>query len=96
MTSLPPVKFIGSRELHRELPKVLNSLGAADARIVLTIHNKPRAVLIGAEAFQELLRRATPADHLLAQQLGALAQGLGSSTAGPPDDLATPAPPSEN
>ena len=97
MTSRPPVKYIGSRELHRELPKVLDSLGDADARFVLTIHNKPRAVLIGAEAFQKLLlRQATPADHLLAQQLGALAQGLGSPAAGLPDDLASPAPPSVN
>ena len=47
------VRFIGSRELHRDLPKVLDSLEDPDARFVLTIHSKPKAVLIGAEAFLE-------------------------------------------
>src|SRR5690349_7059844 len=71
----PPVRFIGSRELHRDLPKVLEALDDPDARCVLTIHSKPRAVLIGAEAFLNLLRRISPADRLLALQLGALVQG---------------------
>jgi hypothetical protein len=71
----PRVRFIGSRELHRDLPKVLDSLENPDARCVLTIHSKPRAVLIGAEAFLALLRAHTPADRLLALQLDALVQG---------------------
>jgi hypothetical protein len=70
-----PVRFIGSRELHRDLPKVLDTLDDPNARCVLTIHSKPRAVLIGAEAFLALLRGTTPADRLLALQLGALVQG---------------------
>lgn len=77
----PRVRFIGSRELHRDLPKVLKSLDDTDARYVLTIHNKPKAVLIGAEAFLELLEGKTPSDRLLALQLGALVQGLVSGTA---------------
>jgi hypothetical protein len=72
----PRVRFIGSRELHRDLPKVLDSLEDSDARFVLTIHSKPKAVLIGAEAFLELLRGHSSADRLLALQLGALVQGL--------------------
>jgi hypothetical protein len=71
----PPVRFIGSRELHRDLPKVLEALDDPNARCVLTIHSKPRAVLIGAEAFLNLLRHVAPADRLLALQLGALVQG---------------------
>jgi hypothetical protein len=71
----PRVRFIGSRELHRDLPKVLESLENPDARCVLTIHSKPRAVLIGTDAFLSLLRGHTPADRLLALQLGALVQG---------------------
>ncbi len=67
------VRFIGSRELHRDLPKVLDSLENPDARYVLTIHSKPKAVLIGAEAFLKLLRGHTPSDRLLALQLGARA-----------------------
>jgi hypothetical protein len=73
------VRFIGSRELHRDLPKVLDSLEDPDARYVLTIHSKPKAVLIGAEAFLNLLRGRSTDDRLLALQLGALVQGLESS-----------------
>jgi PHD/YefM family antitoxin component YafN of YafNO toxin-antitoxin module len=75
----PRVRYIGSRELHRDLPKVLESLEDPSARFVLTIHSKPKAVLIGAEAFLALLRGQTPADRLLALQLGALVQGLEAS-----------------
>ena len=75
------VRFIGSRELHRDLPKVLDSLENPDARYVLTIHSKPKAVLIGAEAFLNLLRGRSTDDRLLALQLGALVQGLESSIA---------------
>ena len=82
----PRVRYIGSRELHRDLPKVLESLEDPSARYVLTIHSKPKAVLIGAEAFLALLRGHTPEDRLLALQLGALVQGLEASTS--TDDLA--------
>ena len=77
----PSVRYIGSRELHRDLPKVLETLEDPSARFVLTIHSKPKAVLIGAEAFLSLLRGHTPQDRLLALQLGALVQGLESKEA---------------
>jgi hypothetical protein len=70
------VRFIGSRELHRDLPKVLDTLENPNARYVLTIHSKPKAVLIGADAFLKLLRSPTARDRLLALQLGALVKGL--------------------
>jgi hypothetical protein len=79
-------RFIGSRELHRDLPKVLDTLENPNARFVLTIHSKPKAVLIGAEAFLEILRSPRPEDRLLALQLGALVQGLESSST--PDETA--------
>jgi hypothetical protein len=79
------VRFIGSRELHRDLPTVLKSLENQDTRYVLTIHSKPKAVLIGAEAFLALLRGHGVEDRLLALQLGALVQGLESGTVA--DDL---------
>ena len=78
------VRFIGSRELHRDLPKGLDSLENPSARYVLTIHSKPKAVLIGAEAFLALLRGHSPDDRLLALQLGALVQGLEASSS--PDE----------
>lgn len=74
------VRFIGSRELHRDLPKVLESLEDPNARCVLTIHSKPRAVLLGTEAFMALLEKLAPADRLLALQLGALVQGHEAGT----------------
>ncbi len=77
------VRFIGSRELHRDLPKVLNSLEDINARYVLTIHSKPKAVLIGAEAFLALLRGHRAEDRLLALQLGALVQGLEGANSAP-------------
>ena len=70
------VRFIGSRELHRDLPKVLDTLEDSSVRYVLTIHSKPKAVLIGAEAFLDLVRGLSKSDRLLALQLGALVQGL--------------------
>src|SRR5262249_25027824 len=70
------VRFIGSRELHRDLPKVLDTLENPDARFVLTIHSKPKAVLIGAEAFLDILRGPSAEDRLLALQLGRLLKGL--------------------
>ena len=75
------VRFIGSRELHRDLPKVLDTLENPHARYVLTIHSKPKAVLIGAEAFLALIRGHSPEDRLLALQLGALVQGLEAGNA---------------
>ena len=85
--SQPRVRFIGSRELHRDLPKVLDNLVDPAARYVLTIHSKPKAVILGADAFLDLLRGHTPADRLLALQLGALVQGLEGSTNDDPVDL---------
>lgn len=83
------VRFIGSRELHRDLPKVLESLEDNTVRYVLTIHSKPKAVLIGAEAFLNLLESVGRHDKLLALQLGALVQGLDSRNT--PDDQDQPA-----
>ncbi len=75
------VRYIGSRELHRDLPKVLESLEDSSSRFVVTIHSKPKAVLLGTEAFLELLRGYKPSDKLLALQLGALVQGLEATEA---------------
>ncbi|MGE3821565.1 MAG: type II toxin-antitoxin system Phd/YefM family antitoxin [Isosphaeraceae bacterium] len=87
------VRFIGSRELHRDLPKVLESLENPNNRYVLTIHSKPKAVLIGAEAFLALLRGHSTDDRILALQLGALVQGLESAIGSEePDDASVGSP----
>ena len=61
------VRFLGSRELHRDLPKVLEALEDPAARVVLTIHSKPKAVIIGADAFLDILRGPSPEDRLPAR-----------------------------
>lgn len=91
--SHPPVRFVGSRELHRELPKVLDALEDPKARYVLTIHSKPKAVLIGADAFLQLLNGHSSSDRLLALQLSALVKGLESSLADEEATEKAPAPP---
>jgi hypothetical protein len=73
------VRFIGSRELHRDLPKVLENLEDPASRFVLTIHSKPKAVILGTDAFLALLRGQSQSDRLLALQLGALVRGLEAS-----------------
>ena len=46
-----PVRIIGSRELHQNLPGILRELENNKVRYVLTVHGRPRAVLIGAEPY---------------------------------------------
>ena len=74
--SRPAARFLGSRELHRELPKVLEELEDPASRCVLTIHGKPKAVLLGTDAFLALLRGQVVEDRMLALQLNALVRGL--------------------
>jgi hypothetical protein len=59
---------------------VLDALENPGTRFVLTIHSKPKAVLIGAEEFLEIMRNPSAQDRLLALQLGALVQGLESAS----------------
>ena len=72
-----PVRIIGSRELHQNLPGILRELERNDVRYVLTVHGKPKAVLIGAEPFLSLLAdpgRST-SEALVGLQLTALLGG---------------------
>ena len=72
-----PVRIIGSRELHQNLPGILRELERSDVRYVLTVHGKPRAVLIGAEPFLNLAKsKRGPSETLVGLQLSALL-GLG-------------------
>jgi prevent-host-death family protein len=80
-----PVRIIGSRELHQNLPGILRELERPDVRYVLTVHGKPRAVLIGAAPFLGLLNnRKTPSETLVGLQLTAL---LGDELEGVPLEL---------
>jgi hypothetical protein len=72
------VRFLGSRELHRELPRILDELSDQESRLVLTIHARPKAVLIGADAFATLVRQVGELDRKLGEELSALLEG-GSS-----------------
>jgi prevent-host-death family protein len=68
-----PVRIIGSRELHKNLPDVLRELEHPDVRYVLTVHGKPRAVLVGAEPFLRLINHHNASSEaLVGLQLSAL------------------------
>jgi prevent-host-death family protein len=49
------VRIIGSRELHQNLPGILRELESEDVRYVLTVHGRPRAVLIGAAPYLHMI-----------------------------------------
>lgn len=68
-----PVRIIGSRELHQNLPGILREMEKPDVRYVLTVHGKPRAVLVGAEPFLQMVGdRSHPSETLVGLQLSAL------------------------
>ncbi len=70
------VRIIGSRELHQSLPGILRELEKPDVRYVLTVHGKPRAVLIGAEPYLRLIHdQKSPSEALVGLQLTALLGG---------------------
>jgi prevent-host-death family protein len=81
-----PVRIIGSRELHQNLPGILRELENEKVRYVLTVHGKPRAVLVGAEPYLNMvLEGKSPSEALVGLQLSAL---LGSNLHSMPlDDL---------
>jgi prevent-host-death family protein len=71
-----PVRNIGSRELHQNLPGILRELENAKVRYVLTVHGKPRAVLIGAAHYLGMiLDGKRPSEALVGLQLTALLGG---------------------
>lgn len=72
-----PVRIIGSRELHQSLPSILDELKRDEVRYVLTVHGKPRAVLVGAQSYlkQTLDRNEDPTEALVGLQLSALLGG---------------------
>lgn len=72
------VRYLGSRELHRELPRILDELSDPNSRLVLTIHSKPKAVMIGADAFADLVRQVGDLDRQLGQDLANLIGGAAS------------------
>jgi prevent-host-death family protein len=81
-----PVRIIGSRELHQNLPGILRELENDNVRYVLTVHGRPRAVLIGAAPYLKLIRDGKQSSEaLLGLQLTALLGG--TLDAMPLDDL---------
>jgi prevent-host-death family protein len=71
-----PVRIIGSRELHQNLPGILRELENDQVRYVLTVHGKPRAVLVGAEPYLNLVVEGKGhSEALVGLQLSALLGG---------------------
>ncbi len=82
-----PVRIIGSRELHQNLPAILNELEQDEVRYVLTVHGKPRAVLVGAEPYLNMVQgNRSPSEALVGLQLSAL---LGHDLQANPELLAS-------
>jgi prevent-host-death family protein len=75
-TSESPVRIIGSRELHQNLPEILRDLENDSVRYVLTVHGKPRAVLVGAEPYLNMITEGKGSSEVLVGlQLSALLGG---------------------
>jgi hypothetical protein len=75
-TSDSPVRIIGSRELHQNLPGILRELENNSVRYVLTVHGRPRAVLIGAGPYLNMIAdRKNSSEVLVGLQLTALLGG---------------------
>jgi len=75
-TSESPVRIIGSRELHQNLPGILRDLENDSVRYVLTVHGKPRAVLVGAEPYLTMITGGKGSSEVLVGlQLSALLGG---------------------
>jgi prevent-host-death family protein len=75
-TTDSPVRIIGSRELHQNLPGILRDLENGSVRYVLTVHGKPRAVLIGAEPYRNMISDGKgTSEVLVGLQLTALLGG---------------------
>jgi len=75
-TSDSPVRIIGSRELHQNLPGILRELENESVRYVLTVHGRPRAVLVGAEPYLNMIMdRKGSSEVLVGLQLTALLGG---------------------
>lgn len=71
-----PVRIIGSRELHQNLPAILRDLEDNTVRYVLTVHGKPRAVLVGAEPYLQMISNGkSTSEVLVGLQLSALLGG---------------------
>ncbi len=75
-TSESPVRIIGSRELHQNLPGILRELENDAVRYVLTVHGRPRAVLIGAAPYLSMITEGRgSSEALVGLQLTALLGG---------------------
>ena len=75
-TTESPVRIIGSRELHQNLPGILRDLENDSVRYVLTVHGKPRAVLVGAEPYLNMITSGRrPSEAVVGLQLTALLGG---------------------
>jgi hypothetical protein len=71
-----PVRIIGSRELHQSLPEILKELENDNVRYVLTVHGKPRAVLIGPAPYLSLIMNGSrTSEAVVGLQLSALLGG---------------------
>ena len=70
------VRFVGSRELHRDLPKVLEALRKSWCPICPYNPQQAQGRIDRRGRVLEIIRNPSARDRLLALQLGELVQGL--------------------
>ena len=70
-----PVQIIGSKELRRTLTGMLSTIRATDARFLVTVKGKPRAVLMGVEDYVQGVLGEKPDALLVALQKDARRTG---------------------
>lgn len=71
----PPVQIVGSKELRRALTGMLGAIQATDARFLVTVMGKPRAVLMGVQDYVRRVLREKPDALLVALQREATSAG---------------------
>lgn len=65
---VPPVQIVGSKELRRALTGMLSTIRTTDARFLVTVKGKPRAVLMGVEDYVRGVLGEKPDALLIALQ----------------------------
>jgi hypothetical protein len=76
------VRFIGSRELHKNISSKVSALEDHEARFVVTIYSKPKVVMLGINAYIALAQSSgSPEDRRGAWLLGVTTEGLDTTSA---------------
>lgn len=77
---VPPVQIVGSKELRQALTGMLGTIQATDARFLVTVKGKPRAILMGVQDYVRRVLGERPDAVLVALQQDAKRTGADQLT----------------